>query len=75
MPLALFGREGYANLMGRIAPPTLIVQATSPSIGAWLLNGFGSEVTLAVLLAGAVLNSALVLRLLLLAPRKVPTVS
>lgn len=69
VPLALFGREGYAILMGRIATPTLIAQAASPSIGAWLLDGFGSEVTLAVLLAGAVLNILLVLPLVPIALR------
>ena len=38
VPLALFGREGYAVLMGRIAMPTLVAQAASPSVGAWLLG-------------------------------------
>lgn len=56
VPLALFGREGYAILMGRIALPTLVAQAASPSIGAWLLDGFGPTTTLAVLCGAAVLN-------------------
>lgn len=32
--LALFCREGYAKSMRRIAMPTLVAQAASPSIGA-----------------------------------------
>lgn len=64
VPLALFGREGYAVLMGRIAMPTLVAQAASPSIGAWLLDGFGPTATLEVLCGAAVVNIALVLALL-----------
>lgn len=64
VPLALFGREGYAVLMGRIAMPTLVAQAASPSIGAWLLDGFGPTATLEVLCGTAVVNIVLVLALL-----------
>ena len=64
VPLAMFGREGYAILMGRIAMPTLIAQAASPAIGAWLLSTFGPTATLASLLAAALVNIALVLALL-----------
>ncbi len=72
VPLAMFGREGYAILMGRIAMPTLAAQAASPSIGAWLLDGFGATVTLAVLCGAAILNIALVVALLPHALRKPP---
>jgi hypothetical protein len=34
----MFGREGYSILIGRIAMPTLVAQAASPSIGVSLLN-------------------------------------
>ena len=64
VPLALFGREGYAVLMGRIAMPTLIAQAASPFLGAWLLDSFGTQATLAALCGAAVLNILLVLALL-----------
>jgi predicted MFS family arabinose efflux permease len=64
VPLALFGKEGYAILMGRIAMPTLVAQAASPSIGAWLLSGFGPTTTLATLFAAAVANVLLVVALL-----------
>ncbi len=70
VPLAMFGREGYAILMGRIARPTLVAQAASPSIGAWLLGAFGATTTLAVLCGAAILNIALVVALLPLALRK-----
>jgi len=63
VPLALFGKEGYAVLMGRIAMPTLIAQAASPFLGAWLLDRFGASTTLTVLLAAAVLNILMVLAL------------
>lgn len=56
VPLALFGREGYPVLMGRLAMPTLIAQAASPFLGAILLDRFGTTATLAVLCAVAVVN-------------------
>ena len=42
VPLALFGRDGYAVLMGRLAMPILIAQAASPSLGAVLIGQFGA---------------------------------
>jgi hypothetical protein len=69
VPLALFGTEGYAILMGRIAMPTLIAQAASPSIGAWLLSGFGPTAMLATLFGAAVVNILLVVALLPFARR------
>ncbi len=64
VPLALFGRKGYAVLMGRIAMPTLVAQAALPSIGAWLLGTFGATTTLEVLFGAAVVNIVLVVALL-----------
>lgn len=46
--------------MGRIAMPTLVAQAASPSVRAWLLDSINSTATLAVLCAGAVLNILLI---------------
>ncbi len=63
VPLALFGREGYAALMGRIAMPTLVAQAASPLVGSWLLERWGATPTLAVLCGAAVVNVALVVAL------------
>jgi MFS family permease len=64
LPLALFGAADYAPIMGRLARPSLIAQAVSPSIGAILIERLGAESTLAVVLAAAVFNVALTLLLL-----------
>ena len=64
VPLAMFGREGYAVLMGRIAMPTLIAQAASPLLGSWLLQSYGPTWLLAVLSAAALVNVVLVVALL-----------
>jgi MFS family permease len=56
VPLALFGREGYATLMGRLAMPLMLAQAVSPTLGAFLLDGVGAAGTLFVLTAVAVVN-------------------
>jgi MFS family permease len=70
VPLALFGREGYAVLMGWLAMPSLVAQAASPSIGALLLEHLGADLTIAVLVGAAVFNILLVLPLLPLARRR-----
>jgi predicted MFS family arabinose efflux permease len=56
VPLALFGASGYAVLMGRLATPSLVAQATAPVIGAILLDRVGAEGTLAVLAGLALVN-------------------
>ncbi len=60
LPLALFGPERYATLMGRLAFPSLIVQALAPSAGALLIERHGADTTMAVLTAFAVLNVVLI---------------
>ena len=64
VPLALFGPEGYAVLLGWIAMPVLVATALSPSLGALLLEHFGAEQTLVCLAVAAVVNILLVLPLL-----------
>ncbi|MER9254103.1 MFS transporter [Mesorhizobium sp. M0598] len=56
LPLALFGSNGYARLMGRLAMPSLIAQAAAPSAGALLLERFGPHGTLAALSGLALAN-------------------
>ena len=56
LPLTLFGPQGYAVLMGRLAMPSLIAQALAPSVGALLLQRYGEQATLAALSALALLN-------------------
>jgi hypothetical protein len=70
VPLALFGRQGYAVLIGRLAMPALLAQAVAPFLGAVLLDRFGTTMTLAVLCAAAVANIFLVLALLPFALRR-----
>jgi uncharacterized membrane protein HdeD (DUF308 family) len=69
VPLALFGREGYAVLMGRLALPSLLATAAAPMVGAWLLEWFGPTGTLASLFGAAILNLALVVPLVPMALR------
>ena len=69
VPLAMFGREGYAILMGRLAVPTLLATAVAPLLGTWLLDGLGPSGTLYVLFGAALLNAALVFPLIPIALR------
>ena len=70
VPLALFGQNGYAILMGRLAAPILVAQAASPSLGVLLMGYFGADMTIAVLAGVAVFNIVLVLPLVPLALRR-----
>lgn len=63
LPLALFGAEDYAALMGRIALPALVAQAVAPSIAAVLLQLGGAGLALSVLTALAAINVGLVVLL------------
>ncbi len=42
LPLALFGAEGYAVLMGRLARPVLVAQSAAPALGAVILDHAGA---------------------------------
>ena len=70
LPLALFGGEGYAVLMGWLAMPSLVAQAASPSIGSLLFEHLGADLTIAVLVGAAVLNILIILPLLPVARRR-----
>ncbi len=59
LPLALFGPERYAPLMGRLARPALIAQAVAPSLGALLLVQTGPNATLVILAGMATANLGL----------------
>jgi len=67
LPLALFGPDGYASLMGRLAMPGLLAQALSPSVGAVLIEWNGPGAALSVLAGLACVNIALVVLLCLFA--------
>jgi hypothetical protein len=64
MPLALFGAQGYATLMGRLAMPSLLASALSPVAGAWMIDQMGVDATMAALAALAVANVVLMAWLL-----------
>lgn len=69
VPLVLFGKEGYAILMGRLSVPTLLATAAAPMLGVWALEAFGAEGTLVALSLAGVVNLLLVLPLLSVAMR------
>lgn len=63
LPLAVFGERRYPAIMGRIAMPSLIMQAAAPSLGALLIDGIGADGALAALFLLALANVLLVLLL------------
>ena len=65
LPLSLFGAANYAPIMGRLARPSLIAQAATPSIGALIIQGLGPEGMLGTVALVALLNVGLVGALLL----------
>jgi MFS family permease len=60
LPLALFGPVRFPRLMGKLAFPSLIVQALAPSAGALLIEASGVNSTIGVLTALALLNVAFI---------------
>ena len=60
LPLALFGSARYPVLIGRLAFPSLIVQALAPVLGAFLIDAHGPGAMLGVLTVLAALNVVLV---------------
>src|SRR6202035_1282840 len=60
LPLALFGPVRFPRLMGRLAFPSLIVQALAPSAGALLIELSSADATIAVLTGLAAVNLALI---------------
>ena len=63
VPLELFGPLGYASLMGRLALPSLLAQALSPSIASFLLVHGDANLTLTIVMGMALANVVLVLLL------------
>lgn len=56
LPLALFGSEGYATLLGRVTAIRFIVSATAPFIYAFLAEQFGVQTALGFTLAVGALS-------------------
>lgn len=65
LPLALFGPARYPHLIGRIAMPSLIVQALAPAAGALAIEHYGVAATIVGLFAFALLNVVITLILTL----------
>ena len=63
LPLAIFGAARYPLLMGRIAMPSLVIQALAPAAGALAIEHAGISPTLAILSAFALLNIGLMIAL------------
>lgn len=59
VPLALFGRSRYGIVIGRLALPSLLVQAAAAPLGTIMIARFGAEATIAVLAGLALLNVGL----------------
>jgi MFS family permease len=60
LPLALFGPMRFPRLMGKLAFPSLIVQALAPSAGALLIEASGADATIGVLTVLALINVVLI---------------
>jgi hypothetical protein len=60
LPLALFGPVRFPRLMGKLAFPSLIVQALAPSVGALLIEAAGTNATIGLLTAFALINVVLI---------------
>jgi hypothetical protein len=60
LPLALFGPLRFPRLMGKLAFPSLIVQALAPSAGALLIETNGADATIGVLTVLALINVVLI---------------
>lgn len=64
VPLSIFGPKDYAPIMGKLAMPSLIVQAAAPAIGAILIERFDVDTALAIVAVAAFVNVVLALALL-----------
>jgi hypothetical protein len=60
LPLALFGPPRFPRLMGKLAFPSLIVQALAPSAGALAIEASGADATIGVLTVLALINVVLI---------------
>jgi hypothetical protein len=69
VPLALFGRRGYSEVLGVIGAPNLAMSATAPLLFAWVL-GFASATQAMMMLGIASLLSSLAMGRLYLLQRR-----
>ncbi len=69
LPLTMFGPHGYATLMGRLALPSLAIQALGPWFVALLFMRWGHDAVLATLVLLTVSNLCVVLTMMVLRSR------
>ncbi|MGB4247587.1 MAG: MFS transporter [Pseudohongiellaceae bacterium] len=60
VPLALFGPDRYAIVMGRLARPALLAQALAPVLAAWFLNVRSPDAVLNIIAVLALFNALVV---------------
>ena len=73
LPLALFGPLRFPRLMGKLAFPSLIVQALAPSAGALLIEASGPNTTIYLLTVMALINVVLIGALWLICRERIST--
>jgi len=66
VPLSIFGARDYAPIMGKLAMPSLIAQAAAPTVGALLIQAFGVDAAMSVVVAATIINVGLGLTLLMM---------
>jgi len=71
LPLAIFGQQAYAEVLGRIARPTLMAQAVTPLAAGYLIDTQGSSATLIAMCSLAFIN--IMLAIMMLPFRRKPT--
>ena len=69
VPLALFGPQGYAARIGRLARPAFIASAAAPTLGAFAIESCGTGATLAALTVLSAVNITIVTTLVASARR------
>jgi len=72
LPMTLFGPERYAEIMGRLARPSLLAQAAAPMVGAWMIAQGGATGALMAVMALAGINAFLAILLMSLRARVAP---
>lgn len=56
VPLALFGPDRYAIVMGKLARPSMLGQAFAPALAAWFLTRHNPDIVLSFMAALAFVN-------------------
>ena len=69
LPLSVFGSDGYARTMGRLATPMLLASAGAPSVGAWLIDRLGAADTLRILAVASLVPLVLAITLFRMSAR------